>query len=81
MQREHVLHDKLRRVAVLAVAVILNIEADDIVTFGEQPLGPAAESRKKVYSERARHFRLANHAASSRTTLPSASTHARRATS
>ena len=44
MERPHVLQYELRGVAVLAVDVPLDIEADNIVAFGEQALGPAAEA-------------------------------------
>ena len=52
MQRQHVLNDELRRIAMLAVDVLLDVEAYDVVALGEQALRPAAEPAEKVHRER-----------------------------
>jgi len=42
VERPDILQNKLRGVAVLAVDMPLDVEADHGVAFGQQPLGPSA---------------------------------------
>jgi hypothetical protein len=42
------LDDQLRRIAVLAVDVRLDVEADHVPTLGQQPFGPASEPAEQV---------------------------------
>src|SRR6185312_10922437 len=51
VERTHVLQHELRRIAVRAVDVALDVEADAIVPLGQKPLGPAAEAAKQVDTE------------------------------
>jgi len=48
VERAHVLDDELAGIAVLAVLVPLDVEADDAIAFGEPGLGPAAESAIEI---------------------------------
>src|SRR5580693_10403463 len=43
---QHVLDNKLRRIAMLAVHVVLDVEADHVIALCQQSLCPAAESAK-----------------------------------
>ena len=52
VQRQHVLDDKLRGIAMLAVLMPLDVEADDIVALGQQALGPAAEAAEEIDRQR-----------------------------
>jgi hypothetical protein len=51
VEREHVLHDELSRIAVLAVDVLLDVESDNVVALGKKPLGPAAQAAEQVNGE------------------------------
>ena len=55
VQREHVLNDERARIAVLAVNVLLDIEADDVIAFGEQAGCPAAEAARQIDCEGFHH--------------------------
>ena len=44
MQRQHVLHHQLRRIAMLAVDVPLDVEAHHVLALGKQALGPATQA-------------------------------------
>ena len=50
VQGQHILNDELRRVAVIAVLMPLDVEADYIVTLREQPPQSSRPSRKKDQS-------------------------------
>ena len=52
MKGQHILHDKLRRIAMLAVNVAKIVEADDIVALSKQAFGPAAQAAEKINCER-----------------------------
>jgi hypothetical protein len=51
----NVLDDQLGRIAMRAIFVARDVEADDVEAFGEQSLGPAAEAAKEVDRQRAAH--------------------------
>ena len=48
MQRQHVLHHKLRGIPMLAIDVLLDVESDHVVALGKQALGPAAQAAVQV---------------------------------
>ena len=66
MKRQHVLDHKLRRIAMLAVDVPLDVEADARRAFGEQAVRPASKARIEVDGERFPHPAV---------TLPAATVH------
>src|SRR5689334_22494084 len=55
VNRPHVLEHELRGVAMLAVDVLLNVEADHVEAFGQQPFGPATEAAEQVDCEWSAH--------------------------
>src|SRR6185312_6806052 len=61
VKSEHVLDHKLRRIAMLAVDMLLDVKPDNVEALGEQARCPASEPAAKVDGER-----LASHAALSR---------------
>jgi hypothetical protein len=42
MQRQNVLNHKLRRIAVIAIDVLLNVKTNDVIVFSEQSFAPSA---------------------------------------
>lgn len=44
VQRQDVLQHELRRVAMVAVHMLFDVEADHVIAFKQKPLSPAAES-------------------------------------
>ena len=46
-------------IAVLAVVVALDVEADHVVAFGEQTFGPAAEAAEQVDRQRLPYHAIA----------------------
>jgi hypothetical protein len=52
MQRENVLDHQLRGIAMLAVDVLLDIEADDVVIFGQTSFSPTTETCVKIHQKR-----------------------------
>jgi hypothetical protein len=48
VQREHVLNHELRGVFVVAIYVLLVVEANHVVALCEQPFGPPAKTAKQV---------------------------------
>jgi hypothetical protein len=55
VQREHVLQDKLAGVACFSVNVPGVIEADDVVTLGQEAFSPSAKAAEQIYTERRFH--------------------------
>ena len=51
MNREHVLQHELRRILMLPVGVALDVEADHVPSFGQEPFGPATEPAIEVYAK------------------------------
>jgi len=52
VQRQHVLDDELRWIAMLSVLVLLNVKADNVKAFGEQTIRPAAKAAIEVDRQR-----------------------------
>lgn len=49
MQRQNVLNDQLRWVALITVDVLLDVEAKNLIALGKQPFRPPTKSAKQIY--------------------------------
>jgi hypothetical protein len=52
VQREHVLDYELRRVARFAVNVLMVVESNYFVAFGEKTFSPSAQTAKQINTKR-----------------------------
>jgi hypothetical protein len=66
MQRANILNNKLPRIAMLAIFMLLNVEADHIVAFGKQAVRPPAKTAIEINRERLRHAASSSSTAASR---------------
>src|SRR4029077_3354148 len=48
VKRAHVLQHELRRIAVLAILMALNVKADHIVALGQHAIRPAAQTAEQI---------------------------------